>query len=179
MKKFSSISLLIVGMISAPLYAAEADHSNMHHEHAQHASQNEQQREQTQDHGMHHDQQTTPHGGHADHQPVANDQHQHHQDGHAAPKAAASSMPAATPVLPRLDALPPSGKSRENNFDHSHFMQNTALEQPLEVRCALASRGLIMLDNSSWEKCGGKPIGWSKGITAAQTSSDHSQHMNH
>ena len=87
--------------------------------------------------------------------------------------------PSSSMSLERLQQLPASGKSREANYDGTSFMHTTSPEQSLEVRCALATRGLMMLDNESWKKCGGKPIGWSKGITSAQTDSDHSHHMNH
>ena len=86
---------------------------------------------------------------------------------------------AANITLQRLDKLPPSGKSREADYDGSYFMPSTALNQPLEVKCALGSRGLVMLDNETWTKCGGKPDGWSKGVHTVQPGMDHSEHMSH
>jgi hypothetical protein len=176
MKKLSRLILLFGAMMAMPLYAAEIDHSTMHHEHEQPARGVKQ---QAQDHAMQHDQHGASQKDHADHQPMANDQHHNHEAMRSDVQAGSSSGSAAVLDLPRLNALPPSGKSREANFDNTYFMHNTALEQPLEVKCALATRGLIMLDNRTFQKCGGKPAGWSKGITAAQTPNDHSQHMNH
>lgn len=176
MKKLSRLILLASAMIATPLYAAEIDHSTMHHEHEKPSAEMKQ---DAQDHTMQHDQHDASQNNHAEHQPMANDQHHNHEAMRSDVQAGSSSGSAATLDLPRLNALPPSGKSREANFDNSYFMHNTALEQPLEVKCALATRGLIMLDNETFQKCGGKPAGWSKGITAAQTSNDHSQHMNH
>ncbi len=177
MKQLSRLILLASVTMAMPLYSAEIDHSTMHHEHEQPAAEMKQ---QAQDHAMQHDQQGASPDNHADHQSMANQQHHNHEAMHSNVKAGSSfSESAAALDLPRLNSLPPSGKSREANFDNTYFMHNTALEQPLEVKCALASRGLIMLDNDSFQKCGGKPAGWSKGITAAQTSNDHSQYMNH
>jgi hypothetical protein len=42
-------------------------------------------------------------------------------------------------------------------------MAPTSREADLATLCAQATRGLIMLDNATWEKCGGKPEGASKG----------------
>ena len=164
MKKLNRLILLAGAMMAMPLYAAEIDHSTMHREHEKPAAEMKQDASQN---------------NHADHQPMVNDQHHNHEAMRSDVQAGSSSGSAAALDLPRLNALPPSGKSREANFDNTYFMHNTALEQPLEVKCALATRGLIMLDNRTFQKCGGKPAGWSKGITAAQTSNDHSQHMNH
>jgi len=161
MKHISNFFLIANIIVTMPLYAQEMDHSSMHHD--QHGA-------SSSELGNH---QSMPNEN------MSSDQHHDHTVTHDMTKPVLSSLPEATPALPRLNALPPSGKSREANFDNSYFMQSTALEQPLEVKCALASRGLIMLDNDSFQKCGGKPIGWSKGLTSAQTTEDHSQHMNH
>ena len=107
---------------------------------------------------------------HADHDMAG---HAHHN------KTMEKTSMSSSVSLERLTQLPPSGKSREANYDGTYYMHTSSPEQPLEVRCALATRGLMMLDNEGWKKCGGKPIGWSKGITSAQTGSDHSHHMNH
>jgi len=176
MKKLNRLILLVGAMMAMPLYAAEIDHSTMHREHEKPAAEMKQ---DAQDHTMQHDQHNATQNNPADHQPMVNDQHHNHEAMRSDVQAGSSSGSAAALYLPRLNALPPSGKSREANFDNTYFMHNTALEQPLEVKCALATRGLIMLDNRTFQKCGGKPAGWSKGITAAQTSNDHSQHMNH
>jgi hypothetical protein len=100
----------------------------------------------------------------------------HHGDQHTSSMHDHST---AKTALQRLDALPPSGKSREAGYDGSYFMRSTALNQPLEVKCALGSRGLIMLDNDTWTKCGGKPAGWPQSSRAAHRETDHGEHMNH
>ena len=177
MKILNRLILLVSAVIAMPLHAADIDHSTMHHEHEQPSAEMKQ---QAQDHSMQHDQQGASQNNHTGHQSKANDQHHNHEAMQSDVQAGSSSSGSAAALnLPRLNALPPSGKSREANFDNTYFMHNTSLEQPLEVKCALATRGLIMLDNETFQKCGGKPVGWSKGITAAQTSDNHSQHMNH
>ncbi len=114
---------------------------------------------------------------HADH---AMDAAQHDVSEHLHHGSMAAKSTVLTPGnLERLKQLPASGKSREANYDGTYYMHNTAYDQALAVRCALASRGLIMLDNESWNKCGGKPVGWSREITTSHSESDHSQHMNH
>ena len=117
----------------------------------------------------------------------ASDQHadhdmgemQHDMAGHAQHEKPGTKTMTSSESLKKLKQLPSSGKSREANYDNSYYMHNTSLDQTLEAKCALASRGLIMLDNESWKKCGGKPIGWSKGIASAQTDKEQNQHMNH
>lgn len=73
----------------------------------------------------------------------------------------------APPVKPgglqKLATLPASGKAREAGFDSSYAMESTSVENDLATRCAHASRGLVMLDNVSWLKCGGKPAGAARG----------------
>lgn len=80
--------------------------------------------------------------------------------------------------LEKLGRLPDSGKAREAGFDGRYAMEPTTSEEDLQTRCAKASRGLIMLDNAAWARCGGKPEGWSKGPGNAAPM-DHSQHMQH
>lgn len=176
MNKCNSLIFLFSTLLALPLYA-EMDHATTHQGHEQHAT-DVMQQQHTQDHSLQHDEHGSSHNDHGNHQSMTKES-QHDHDGMHGTQPAAGSKPAITMRLSRLDALPPSGKSREANFDNSYFMHNTALEQPLEVKCALASRGLIMLDNDSFQKCGGKPTGWSKGITAVQMSKEHHQHMNH
>ena len=105
---------------------------------------------------------------------------QHDQGEHAHHEKSMDNKTLPTSVsLKKLNKLPPSGKSREANFDGTYYMHSTSHNQTLEIRCALASRGLVMLDNKSWAKCGGKPVGWSAGIAPEQQGEDHSQHMDH
>lgn len=76
----------------------------------------------------------------------------------------------------KLDSVPESGKAREAGSDSSYMMETTTIKDNLSDLCAKASRGLIMLDNKTWDKCGGK----SKGIPAetgkSQQQTDHSGH---
>lgn len=91
--------------------------------------------------------------------------------------------------LQKLDKLPASGKSREAGFDENYAMESTTVENDLATRCAQASRGLVMLDNATWQKCGGKPAGaakgagyypamppWNKEGTGKAAPMDHSRH---
>lgn len=166
MNKCNSLIFLFGALLALPLYA-EMDHETTHQGHEQHATD-----------VMQHNAHGASHNELTEHQSMTQEAHHDHQNMHTE-QTAAKAEASVSAKLKRLDALPPSGKSREANYDNSYFMQNTALEQPLEVKCALASRGLIMLDNESFQKCGGKPAGWSKGITTVQTSKEHDQHMNH
>jgi hypothetical protein len=67
-------------------------------------------------------------------------------------------------------------------------MEPTSARYDIATQCAQGARGLIMLDNATWERCGGKPKGASKGPgyyppmfpwykegTGATHSMDHSQ----
>ena len=92
-------------------------------------------------------------------------------------------MKAKPKVKGRLDVLTTmtkSGEAREAGYDGKYAMEPTTINDSMMTQCAKASRGLIMVDNKTWEKCGGKPQGWSKGPgkQEAQTM-DHSQHMKH
>ncbi len=71
--------------------------------------------------------------------------------------------PGGGAALPRLDAIPPSGKAREGGFDGRYGMEPTTAEAELDTLCAQGSRGLIMVSNATWRKCGGKPKGASMG----------------
>ena len=65
--------------------------------------------------------------------------------------------------LQKLDKLPDSGRGREATADGRYLMESTSAWNDVETQCAHASRGLVMIDNATWEKCGGKPEGASKG----------------
>jgi len=56
-----------------------------------------------------------------------------------------------------LSRMPDSGKAREAGSDGRYAMEPTSAPSKMANRCALASRGIIMLDNRSWKLCGGKP----------------------
>jgi len=62
-----------------------------------------------------------------------------------------------------LDSIPPSGRAREATSDGRYNMESTSVNNDLLTRCAQGSRGLVMLDNETWKKCGGKPEGAAKG----------------
>lgn len=82
--------------------------------------------------------------------------------------------------LTPLKKLPASGVAREAGYDGRYAMEATSNEDLLLEQCAKASRGLVMLDNSTWQKCGGKPDGWSKGPENSKSESvDHSGHVGH
>lgn len=98
------------------------------------------------------------------------------QEQHDAMKSGGTKM-IPTP-LQKLKQMPVSGKSREAGFDGRYVMESTSADAALATRCAQASRGLIMVDNATWAKCGGKPEGWSMGIGNNQPM-DHSGHMGH
>jgi uncharacterized protein involved in copper resistance len=66
-------------------------------------------------------------------------------------------MDAAAP-LPMLAAPPASGKAREAGFDGTEMMASTSADASLAVRCAQASRGLIVVDRATWVQCTGKPV---------------------
>lgn len=65
--------------------------------------------------------------------------------------------------LQKLESMQPSGRSREATSDGRYNMEPTTVENDLATQCALGSRGIVMLDNATWKKCGGKPKGAAKG----------------
>lgn len=79
--------------------------------------------------------------------------------------------------LKSLSAIPPSGQAREAGSDGRYAMESTTVHSPLDVKCAQATRGIIMLDNATWKRCGGKPAGASMGVEKAM--GDGHQHMQH
>ncbi|MFV2055668.1 MAG: hypothetical protein ACC707_04335 [Thiohalomonadales bacterium] len=84
--------------------------------------------------------------------------------------------------LVTLKTLPASGVSREGGYDGRYAMEATTVTEPLSDRCAKASRGIVMLDNKTWEKCGGKPDGLAKGTTGGSNSMEmmgHDMPMKH
>lgn len=64
-----------------------------------------------------------------------------------------------TTDLQVLPVMPPSGVAREGGYDGRYAMESTGTDVAQENRCARASRGLIMMDNAEWARCGGKPAG--------------------
>lgn len=95
-----------------------------------------------------------------------------------APSKPMSKVPVQQGQLQKLSEMPASGKAREAGSDGRYAMEATSVTDDVQTKCAKASRGLIMIDNITWEKCGGKPKGWSEGAGNAKPM-DHSQHMMH
>ncbi len=62
-------------------------------------------------------------------------------------------------ALQNLSAMPASGKAREGGYDDRYVMESTDVSNALQIRCAQASRGLVMMNNAEWSRCGGKPEG--------------------
>ena len=59
----------------------------------------------------------------------------------------------------KLVTMPASGKAREGGYDDRYVMESTDVSNALQIRCAQASRGLVMMNNAEWSRCGGKPEG--------------------
>lgn len=107
------------------------------------------------------------------------DQHKHHQQ--PSKKTMGSKMDHKQHQAMRsggmkvLSWVPDSGKAREAGFDGRYAMESTTMPSKMANRCALASRGIIMLDNRSWKSCGGKPKGASPGSKKARKAA-HQHH---
>jgi hypothetical protein len=56
------------------------------------------------------------------------------------------------------------------------MMESTSVHDSVAAQCAKASRGLVMLDNAAWARCGGKPQGLT--ATSEHLSAPH-QHAGH
>ena len=115
-----------------------------------------------------------PHAGHG--------KMDHGKPSYVAPKVKAGK-------LKILKTIPKSGKAREGGYDQRYAMEPTTIRTSLARRCALGSRGIIMLDNATWKRCGGKPKGaargagyypaippWNKAGTGKTSTMDHSRH---
>ena len=59
----------------------------------------------------------------------------------------------SAPDMSILKTVPASGKAREASFDNSYIMKQMTIGASIETQCALASRGIIMLDRESRKKC--------------------------
>ena len=79
--------------------------------------------------------------------------------------------------LDKLSAMPASGRAREAGSDGRYIMESTSVKTSLEAKCAQATRGIIMLDNATWKRCGGKPKGASMGVD--KPAGGEHQHMQH
>jgi hypothetical protein len=94
-----------------------------------------------------------------------------------------SAMPSAKKMmgsqvnaLQKLESLPASGEAREGGYDNSYLMESTDAADSLHVRCAQASRGLVMVDNAEWSRCGGKPTGAAEGVLPVK-GGEHAGHQ--
>lgn len=88
------------------------------------------------------------------------------------------SAPAPKGELSVLPKMPASGEARETGSDGRNLMEPTSASDNLAQQCAKGSRALVMLDNRTWAKCGGKPEGAAQGPEDKQAV-DHSQHQMH
>lgn len=91
-----------------------------------------------------------------DHSKMNHDQMDHSKMEQAHDMHDKQSVPSA---LTKLEIMPASGNAREGGSDGRYVMEFTSVFDTLEAQCAKASRALIMLDNASWARCGGKPQG--------------------
>ena len=80
--------------------------------------------------------------------------------------------------LAPLSEMPASGVARESGSDGRYLMEPTSASDTLQQLCAKGTRALVMLDDKTWEKCGGKPQGAAEGPGQAKAV-DHSQHQMH
>ena len=106
------------------------------------------------------------------------DQHKHHQQ--TSKKTMHGKMdhkqhlPRRSGGLEVLSRMPNSGKAREAGFDGRYAMEPTTVPSKMVNRCALASRGIIMLDRQSWKRCGGRPKGAPPGRIMPKKGKHHS-----
>ena len=164
------------------------NHAQDNHAQDNHTQDNHMQDSRVQHGASEHHSSTSEHQNHAGMMPpdmAEHDMHSQHDamqhvEGEHHAKSSGTTMESAD--LPRLQAMPSSGKSREAGYDNRYVMESTTAQASIATRCAQASRGLVMVDNATWDKCGGKPGGWSKGVgdrAGARPAMDHSEHMGH
>lgn len=87
----------------------------------------------------------------------------HSQMDHSAYGASAGYTGGSSGSLAPVVAIPPSGEAREAGSDGRYGMEPTSADDGPAERCALGSRGIVMLDNAEWARCGGKPQGAARG----------------
>jgi len=78
-------------------------------------------------------------------------------------------------TLQKLAVIPASGKAREGGYDSRYAMESTDVSNALSTQCAQASRGLVMMNNAKWSRCGGKPDG---AVQASRSTGDDAKTMN-
>lgn len=96
---------------------------------------------------------------HEQHMQPENNAKQEHHMNHAVVSGNNMMRKSLEKSMKKLTTLPDSGVSREAGYDNTYIMASTHVNDDLNLKCAQASRGLIMLDNASWNACGGKPNG--------------------
>ena len=101
----------------------------------------------------------TDHSAHMKTPPPETTEH----SGHDGPYYGVTPADGGQQQLHKLNRISASGRSREATFDGRYNMESTSVDNDLKTRCAQGSRGLVMLDNATWEACGGKPEGAAKG----------------
>ncbi len=83
-------------------------------------------------------------------------------------------------ALQKLTTMPASGKVREGGYDGRYIMESTDVANALSARCAQASRGLVMMNNAEWSRCGGKPDGAAQAYQSvtgnAKVTNEHAGH---
>lgn len=70
----------------------------------------------------------------------------------------ATKTDSSSSALEWLKEFPLSGKAREAGFDGKSVMETTGIDHSLILKCLQANRGLIMLNETQWIECGGKPV---------------------
>jgi hypothetical protein len=83
-------------------------------------------------------------------------------------------------ALQKLVTMPASGKVREGGYDGRYVMESTDVNNALSIRCAQASRGLVVMSNAEWSRCGGKPDGAAQAPQSlnanAKVTNEHAGH---
>ena len=184
------VGIALVVFIAMPVVAAEMDHdhmnkgqmndsqmdhSQMNHDKMDHQPMNDAPISKTPMHAGEHHSEKMPMEKSAD-QPMNHDMHQMNGNHdvssmHGKPSGAKNSA-----SLNALAEQPKSGKAREAGYDERYVMEDTSLHQTINRRCALASRGLIMLDKASWSQCNGQSAGSTK-PTVSKPASDEQHNM--
>jgi len=88
---------------------------------------------------------------------------------------AGHSKKAAPGELKSLAEVPVSGRARKAGSDGRYAMEPTSVNDSLSALCAKGSRGIVMLDRVTIDKCGGRTKGMP--VPASMKKKvDHSQH---
>lgn len=172
-------SILVISLLAATyVNAAEMDHGQKHGEQHHPSMTPDKPAMGNKHHDMEHDMsQSMEHQGMRDkdsgHSVIHGEAEQHSGHSMESYKTPAQSSSALKP----LTKVPPSGKAREAGFDGTYTMEDTSVDHSLARRCALASRGLVMLDKASWSQCGNKSKETPDKMPASTPSGMHDQHL--